>query len=44
MHPECDVGEAVGESGVSGCGDGFRGDAELDIIGIAVEMVLRGSR
>lgn len=28
---------AVGQSGVSCSGDGFGGDVELDIIGVAVE-------
>lgn len=38
LHPGFDIGEAVGEGGVSGGGDGVGGDIELDVIGITVEM------
>lgn len=38
-NPGFDVSEAVGESGwVSGRGDGFGGDLELDIVSITVEV------
>ena len=37
-HPGFDVGEAVGEIGVSGRGDGVGGDVKPDVIGITVEM------
>ena len=37
MHPDFDVGEAVGECGVSGSGDGFGGDVDLDVVSVAVK-------
>lgn len=38
VHPGFNVSEAVGDSGVGGRGDGFSGDVELNIIGIAVKV------
>ena len=38
VHPGFNVSKAVGESGVDGGVDGFGGDVEVDIIGIAVKV------
>jgi len=38
VHPGFIVSEAIGDSGVGGRGDGFSGDVELNIIGIAVKI------
>ena len=38
LHPQFNFSEAVGQSGMSCCGDGFDGDIELDVIGIAEQV------
>lgn len=38
MHPLFNFSKAVGQSGVTFSGDGFDGDIELDVIGLAMEV------
>lgn len=37
-HPGFNICQAVGEGGKDSWSDGFSGDVELDVIGVAVEL------